>query len=284
MAQTEMLASRPSADRLSIRPLTPCIGAEIGGVDLSRELPDAVIADIRQALLDHRVIFFRDQAISSEQHIAFALRFGALEVHPFTKNKPGHPEIILLENDEKNRSRINVWHSDVTWRREPSLGSILKAVEVPESGGDTVWANMVAAYAGLPDEVRQRIDPLFAIHDFTSSFGRGMAPERLAEMQKQYPEVRHPVVRTHPETGEKALYVNAAFTREIADMDPDESRVLLDFLCRRAHRPEYQVRFQWRPGSIAFWDNRTTQHYPVSDYWPARRAMERVTVVGDRPV
>ena len=283
MVESQMLASQPSAAQLSIRKLTPCIGAEIGGVDLSQALPDVVIDDIRQALLDHRVVFFRDQSITSEQHIAFARRFGDLEVHPFTSNKPDQPEIILLENDEQNKSRINVWHSDVTWRREPSLGSILKAVEVPESGGDTVWANMVAAYAGLPDEVKQRIDPLFAIHDFTSSFGRGMAPDRLAELQKQYPEARHPLVRTHPETGEKALYVNAAFTREIEDMDPDESRVLLDFLYRRAHVPEYQVRFQWRPGSIAFWDNRTTQHYPVSDYWPARRAMERVTVVGDRP-
>ena len=283
MAHSEMLASRPSAAELSIRKLTPCIGAEIGGVDLSEALPDSAIDDIRQALLDHRVIFFRDQSISSEQHIAFARRFGALEVHPFTSNKPGHPEIILLTNGEQNKSRINVWHSDVTWRSEPSLGSILKAVEVPETGGDTLWANMVAVYEGLPDEVKQRIDPLFAIHDFTHSFGRGMALDRLAEMQKQYPEARHPVVRTHPETGEKALYVNGAFTREIEGLEPDESRRLLDFLYAQARVPEYQVRFQWRPGSIAFWDNRTTQHYPVSDYWPARRAMERVTVVGDRP-
>ena len=283
MAHSEMHASQPSVAELSIHKLTPCIGAEIEGVDLSQPLSDAVVGDLRQALLDHRVIFFRDQSISSEEQIAFGRRFGDLEVHPFTRNKASHPEIILLANDEQNKSRINVWHSDVTWRREPSLGSILKAVEIPETGGDTLWANMVAAYAGLPDEVKQRIDPLFAIHDFTNSFGGGMAPDRLAEMQKKYPEARHPVVRTHPETGEKALYVNAAFTRELEGLEPDESRELLQFLYKQARVPEYQVRFQWRPGSIAFWDNRTTQHYPVSDYWPARRAMERVTVVGDRP-
>lgn len=273
----------PEALGLEIRKLTPAIGAEIAGVDLSGELSDAVIAAIRQALLDHRVIFFRDQPIPSEQHVAFGRRFGELEVHPFTPNKPGFPEIIQLDNGEENRSRINVWHSDVTWRQEPSLGSILKAVEVPETGGDTLWADMVAAFEGLPDELQSRIDGLFAIHDFTHSLGRRMSPEKLEAMQKQYPEARHPVVRTHPETGERALYVNAAFTREIEGMQPDESRKLLRLLYLQARIPEYQVRFRWRPGSIAFWDNRSTQHYPVSDYWPARRAMERVTVAGDRP-
>jgi taurine dioxygenase len=268
---------------IEIQKLTPTIGAEIGGVDLRSDLSDAVIHAIRQALLDYRVVFFRDQSISSEQHIAFGRRFGELEVHPFTPNKPGHPEIILLVNGEKNKSRINVWHSDVTWRLEPSLGSILRAVEVPETGGDTVWTNTVSAYEGLSDAVKQRISPLFAIHDFSHSFGRGMAPEQLAAMQKQYPQSRHPVVRTHPETGEKALYVNAAFTRQIEGLQEEESQRLLHFLYEQARIPEYQIRFQWRPGSIAFWDNRSTQHYPVSDYWPARRAMERVTVVGDRP-
>jgi len=281
MAQPDVT---PADAGLEIRKLTPGIGAEIAGVDLSRELPDAAVAGIRQALLDHRVIFFRDQPITSAQHVAFARRFGELEIHPFTPNKQGHPEIILLRNGPENKSRINVWHSDVTWRLEPSLGSILKAVEVPEVGGDTLWADMVAAFEGLPDALRKRIDGLFAIHDFTNNFGRGLAPDELKKMQERYPPARHPVVRTHPETGEKALYVNAAFTERIEGMAEDESRKLLRQLYQQARVPEYQVRFRWRPGSIAFWDNRTTQHYPVSDYWPERRWMERVTVVGDRPV
>jgi taurine dioxygenase len=283
MAQPEVTPTHADAG-LEIRKLTPVIGAEIGGVDLSKEQSDATIAGIRQALLDHRVIFFRDQAITSDQHIAFGRRFGELEIHPFTQNKEGHPEIILLANGPENKSRINVWHSDVTWRQEPSLGSILKAVEVPETGGDTLWANMVAAYEGLPDELQKRIDGLFAIHDFTNSFGRRLSPEELAKMQEKHPPARHPVVRTHPETGEKALYVNGAFTEKIEGMKEDESRRLLGILYIQARVPEYQMRFQWRPGSIAFWDNRTTQHYPVSDYWPQVRSMERVTVVGDRPV
>ncbi len=283
MAQPERSASRLAESPLVIERLTPGIGAEVGGVDLSRPLSDDTVAAIRGALLAHRVIFFRDQPISSAEHVAFGRRFGTLEIHPFTPNKPGHPEIILLANGPENRSRINVWHSDVTWRVEPSLGSILKAVQVPEVGGDTLWADMVAAFEGLPDEIRRRIDGLFAIHDFTHSFGRRMAPAELAAMQQKYPAARHPVVRTHPETGEKALYVNAAFTREIEGMKADESRDLLRLLYAQARVPELQVRFRWRPGSIAFWDNRASQHYPVSDYWPARRLMERVTVVGDRP-
>ena len=273
----------PAEAGLEIQQLSPVIGAEVRGVDLSQDLSDAAIAGVRQALLEHRVIFFRDQLITSEQHIAFARRFGELEVHPFTPNKKGYPEIIMLVNGPENKSRINVWHSDVTWRIEPSLGSILKAVEVPEVGGDTVWANMVAAFDGLPDELKKRIDGLFAIHDFTNNFGRGLEPDALKKMQEMHPPARHPVVRTHPETGEKALYVNAAFTERIEGMKEAESRKLLQLLYIQARIPEYQIRFRWRPGSIAFWDNRTTQHYPVSDYWPARRSMERVTVVGDAP-
>ncbi len=282
-ARRETAAGRGPATGLSIRKLAPAIGAEIDGVDLREELSQAAIDGIRQALLDHRVIFFRDQDITSEQHIAFARRFGELEVHPFTPNRKDHPEVILLENGPDNKSRINVWHSDVTWRLEPSLGSILRAVEVPEIGGDTIWTNMVAVYASLSDELQQRLDGLFAIHDFTHNFGRGMNPDRLSAMQKKFPPARHPVVRTHPETGEKALYVNGAFTSEIEGMDANESDSLLEKLYRRAQVPEFQVRFAWRENSIAFWDNRTTQHYPISDYWPQSRRMERVTVIGDAP-
>lgn len=266
-----------------VRALAPTIGAELHGIDLSQELPDATIAAVRAALLRYRVIFFREQAISTEEHIAFARRFGELEIHPFTENKPDFPEVILLRNGPENRSRINVWHSDVTWRKEPSLGSVLRARVVPEVGGDTLWADMVGAYTGLSDELQQRISGLFAIHDFTRAFGGRLSQEEFAAMREKYPVSRHPVVRTHPETGEKALYVNAAFTHGIEGMSEKESNELLGHLYMQARVPELQVRFRWRQDSIAFWDNRSAQHYPVSDYFPAVRSMERVTIVGDRP-
>jgi taurine dioxygenase len=177
-----------------------------------------------------------------------------------------------------------VWHSDVTWRLQPSLGSVLRAREVPDPGGDTLFCDMYAAYDGLQDDVRASLHGLRAVHDFTKTFGRALDPDALAQKQKEYPPAEHPVVRTHPETGRKALYVNAAFTSHIVGMARDDSRRLLDLLYRQATVPEYQCRFRWRPDSIAFWDNRAVQHYAVSDYWPRRRVMERVTIIGDTPV
>jgi taurine dioxygenase len=268
--------------------LSPTIGAEVSGIDLSQSLgPEGmandVIAAVRQGLLDHKVLFFRDQAIDTEAHLAFGKRFGELEVHPITPKDQQHPEVFVLRHDEKHRGTENMWHSDVTWRPEPSLGSILRARQLPEVGGDTLFADMHAAYDGLPDKVRNQLEGLTAIHDFTRVFGIGQPEERRQQMMAEHPPVEHPVVRTHPETGRKGIYVNSAFTVAIKGMGDSESSRLLATLYRQAHIPEYQCRFRWRVDSLAFWDNRSTQHYAVSDYWPAVRVMERVTVVGDRP-
>jgi taurine dioxygenase len=270
--------------RLTLRPLSPTVGAEIAGVDLARTLDDATLAELRRALLEYKVILLRDQDVTTEQHLAFARRFGALETHPFAPHKEGYPEVLLLEKNEEVGGYENVWHSDVTWRLQPSLGSVLRAREVPEVGGDTLFSDMYAAYDGLDDDVKASLEGLRAVHDFTRTFGRRLEPEALVQMQEEYPPAEHPVVRTHPETGRKALYVNAAFTSHVVGLERAESRQLLDLLYRQATVPEYQCRFRWRPHSIAFWDNRAVQHYAASDYWPQRRVMERVTIVGDTPV
>ncbi|MDP1738712.1 MAG: TauD/TfdA family dioxygenase [Caulobacter sp.] len=273
---------------LTILPMTPTIGAEIEGIDLTRPLTSATVSALRQALLDWKVLFFRGQDITTEQHLAFARCFGELEVHPFAPQKPGFPEVLAITHDENNRGRENTWHSDVTWRLEPSLGSILRAIELPPVGGDTLFADMYAAYDGLKDEVKARIDGAVAVHDFAhfrvAMRKRGLSEEAIEAMNRKYPMAEHPVVRTHPETGRKCIYVNAAFTQHIVGMEKADSDALLAHLYAQAAIPEYQCRFRWSPGAIAFWDNRASQHYAVSDYWPAVRKMERVTIVGDRPV
>jgi taurine dioxygenase len=274
-------------DSLVLAPLTPTIGAEVSGLDLAGPLSAAQIAALRQALLDWKVLFFRGQDITTEQHLAFAGAFGALEVHPFAPYKPGYPEVLAITHDRDNKGRENTWHSDVTWRLEPSLGSILRAIEVPPVGGDTLFADMYAAYDGLTDEVKARIEGAAAIHDFAhfrvAMRKRGLTEEQIEAFNKAYPMVEHPVVRTHPETGRKAIYVNRAFTQSIVGLEKGESDTLLAHLYAQAAIPEYQCRFRWEAGSIAFWDNRASQHYAASDYWPAVRRMERVTIVGDRP-
>lgn len=274
-------------DSLTLSPLTPTIGAEVSGIDLAQPLSAGAKAALRQALLDWKVLFFRGQDITTEQHLAFARNFGELEVHPFAPHKPGYPEVLAITHDRDNRGKENTWHSDVTWRLEPSLGSILRALELPPVGGDTLFADMYAAYEGLTDEVKDRIDGAVAVHDFAhfrkAMRKRGLTEEQIEQFNKAYPMVEHPVVRTHPETGRKAIYVNAAFTQHIVGMEADESAALLKHLYAQAAIPEYQCRFRWEPGSIAFWDNRASQHYAASDYWPALRRMERVTIIGDRP-
>jgi taurine dioxygenase len=269
-------------DRIEVRAMAPTIGAEIGGVNLA-DVDDAVFGEIRRAWLEYKVVFFRDQSIDARQQVAFASRFGELEDHPFLPATDEDERIIRFEKSAEVAGVENLWHSDVSWREIPSLASILRAVEVPPAGGDTLFCDMIAAYDGLPDDVKERVDGAIAVHDFTHSFGLALAKEELEERQKQFPAVRHPVVRTHPETGRKILYVNSIFTSHIEGIPADESRALLDFLCRQATTPEYQCRFQWQPGSVAMWDNRAVQHYASNDYWPMRRVMERVTIIGDRP-
>lgn len=264
------------------RPLSPMIGAEIHGVDLADDLPDLTIAAIRDALLRHKVIFFRDQRITTEQHIAFARRFGELEIHPATPRHQQHREVLRIAHGPDSRGVENNWHSDVTWRETPSLGSVLRAIEIPETGGDTLFANMEAAYDGLSPKLKEWVCGLTAVHDIARVFATRLG-KSIDELHEKYPPQRHPVVRTHPETGRRSLYVNTGFTSHIEGLTRKESEWLLEHLYAQAARPEYQCRFVWRPDSIAFWDNRAAQHYAASDYFPAVRVMERVTVAGDRP-
>jgi taurine dioxygenase len=275
-----------SFTRFGVSPLTTRIGAEIDGIDLGGDLSDEDIAEIRRALLTWKVIFFRDQDISEEQHIAFARRFGDLEIHPVTPKDQPNPEIFHLRpvkwsGSEGRRSGADLWHSDVTWRETPSLGSILRGRIIPEIGGDTMFADMVAAYEGLSPAMKDWVCTLTAVHD-GSVFAR-LSGKPDSDFLDRFPPQEHPVVRTHPETGERALYVNVAFTTHIKGLSRKESDWLLDHLYAQAAIPEYQVRFRWRPNSFAFWDNRACQHYAVGDYYPAMRAMERVTITGDRP-
>lgn len=267
--------------RFTVSPLTPRIGAEIAGIDLGEELSAETIAEIRSALLTYKVIFFRDQDITQEQHVAFGRRFGELEVHPITPKDQPHQEIFHLTTVPPGLQGADEWHSDVTWRAIPSLGSVLRGCNIPEVGGDTMFADMVAAYEGLSPAMKDWICTLTAVHD-----GRVFARPQgktAEEFHKDFPPQEHPVVRTHPETGERALYVNVTFTTHIKGLSAKESGWLLDHLFAQASRPEYQCRFRWRKNSIAFWDNRACQHYAVRDYYPAMRDMERVTIVGDKP-
>ncbi|HEV3226346.1 MAG TPA: TauD/TfdA family dioxygenase [Acidimicrobiales bacterium] len=268
---------------LDVAPLTATIGAEVSGVDLAGDLDDDAIGEIRDLLLEWKVVFFRDQHhLDRPRHVAFGRRFGELEVHPVTPADQEQPEVFVIPAGGRFRAPDN-WHSDVTWRPEPSMGSILRAVELPPLGGDTLWADMAKAYDLLDDETKERIDGRAATHDYASAFGRGKPLEVQEKMRAQHPTVEHPMVRTHPETGRKTLYVNVAFTRSIIGMEPVESEKLLQRLYRQSTIVDVQCRFRWRPGSVAFWDNRATQHIVSNDFLPAGRVMERVTVVGDKP-
>ncbi len=269
-------------DHFDAVPQSPCLGAEIRGVDLAQPLARALVHELEIALVEYKVLFFRDQAITAEAHAAFARHFGELEIHPFL---PGGdtPEVIRFEKDQETVGVENNWHSDVSWRLEPSLGSVLRAHEVPDVGGDTLWTDMEAVYEGLDGELKQRIEGRVAVHDFVHTFGRGLSEAERAEKREQFPPAHHPIVRTHPVTKRRCLYVNPIFTRHVEGLAEAESRALLTRLYSEIDVPEYQVRFRWAPDSIAFWDNRSTQHYASSDYWPKRRVMERLTIIGDRP-
>ena len=270
-------------EHFTARPLGATVGAELGGLTLSGDLSDAVIAELRQALLEYKVLFFRDQKLESAAHVAFARRFGDLELHPFIAANTEHPELVRFEKSAEVGGYENGWHADVTWRECPSMGAVLHALSVPVSGGDTLFCDMAAVYDGLDDDLRANIDDLVAVHDYAQVFGHTISDDAKAEMRAKYPPVEHPVVRTHPETGRKLLFVNRFFTSHIKDLDPDDSRALIDRLCREANYPEYQCRFRWETDSVAFWDNRAVQHYAVSDYWPEVRVVERASIIGDRP-
>jgi taurine dioxygenase len=266
----------------TVEPLTPHIGAEVVDVDLA-EVDDELAAVIHEAWMDWKVLFFRDQRLTRPEHIAFGRRFGVLERHPFLADRDD-PEILVLESTADRPSSADNWHSDVTFAECPPMGSILRAIVVPPVGGDTLWANMERAYEELRDDLKERIEGRVAVHDFVKPFGRGISEEERERRLAEYPPQVHPVVRTHPVTGRRSLFVNGTFTSHIEGMERDESTQLLRRLYDRAKQPEYQVRFRWRPDSVAMWDNRCTQHYAAPDFYPEHRRMERVTLSGDRPV
>ena len=279
---------------MRIEPLTCHIGAELVGVSLADAAHDeALFAEINAALLKHRVLFLRDQDISRQDHVAFARRFGELEDHPMVPSHPDAPGLVQIYKtpDVPNDRYENAWHTDATWREAPPMGCVLRCVECPPVGGDTMWANMVLAYEMLPEHVKAQIADLRARHSIEASFGAAMPIEKRLALKAQYPDAEHPVVRTHPVTGEKVLFVNAYTThftnfhtkenvRFGQDANPGAS-LLLSYLISQAYIPEYQVRWRWQKNSVAIWDNRCTQHYAVMDYPPSHRKMERAGIVGD---
>ena len=276
--------SSPQFEHITVTPKGVTLGAEISGVRLSGDLPDEVIAEIRRAWLDYKVVYVRDQDISSAEHVEFARRFGELEVHPFLLGSEEHPELVRFEKGVEASGFENGWHHDVTWRDTPSMGAILRSIQVPATGGDTAFSDMAAAYDGLDDEMKERLDGLQAAHDYTLAFGSFVDDSKKAEMREQYPVVHHPIVRTHPETGRKLLFVNAYLTSHVVDMDEKEGNQLLRYLISRASIMEYQYRVSWEQNQVTLWDNRIVQHYALSDYYPDVRIMERASIVGDRPV
>ncbi|MFI5314592.1 MAG: TauD/TfdA dioxygenase family protein [Myxococcota bacterium] len=269
--------------QIRVEPMAGALGAEVSGVELQKPLDGEKLAEIRRAWLAHQVLFFRDQPLSVDEHKAFARRFGELHIHPVLQQMAdqGHPEIVVLESDARRPVVADRWHSDVTFEREPPLGSILRAVEVPEMGGDTMWASMTAAYDALSEPMKALLAPLRASHSGAGFRRRATEDQRDALAQNETHS--HPVIRTHPETGRRAIFVNSAFTRSIDGMKPRESAALLEFLFEHLTSPEFSCRFRWRKHSIAMWDNRCTQHRVVADNLTAYRRMERVTLLGDRP-
>ncbi len=272
-------------ERIAVKPVTTRIGAEIEGVDLSKPVDDRTHREIHEALKAHCVIFFRDQKLDHEIHKTFGRRFGELHVHPAIPGPEGHPEILPIHTDETSTYIAGErWHSDVSCEEEPPLGSILYLHTVPDYGGDTLFSNMYAAYDALSDRMKDYLDGLTARHDGEMQY-RGRYKDRVADDSAMvYPWADHPVVRTHPETDRKCLYVNPIFTTRINDIPRLESDALLKMLHEHCAMPDFQVRFRWQPHSVAFWDNRCVQHIAVWDYFPNVRSGFRVTIKGDRPL
>ncbi|NKB60531.1 MAG: taurine dioxygenase [Alphaproteobacteria bacterium] len=279
---------------IEVKPISGALGAEIAGVDLSQDIGNAVFSEVQQALHENLVIFFRDQELTPEQHKDFGRRFGTLNIHPQYVPLDGHPEILpILKEPEDTLNIGDVWHTDVSFLEQPSMGSILYAHEVPDAGGDTMFANQYLAYETLSDGMREMLDDMTAVHSDrilsnpasakNRNDGRSTVIKEDAMTEEEITN-EHPVVRTHVDTGRKSLYVNDPFTVRFSGMTEEESQPLLQFLYAHATRPEFTCRFRWEKKSVAFWDNRCTQHYALNDYQGQRRSMHRVTVNGERPI
>ena len=270
-------------ETVEIDKLTPIIGAEVGGIDLSQPLGNRTIDELHRALAENSVIFFRDQHISQDQQLAFGRLFGDLHVHPAAPSEEGKPELMKIYAD-KNSPRANGegWHTDVSCDAEPPMGSILYIKQCPPKGGDTLFASMYAAYEALSDRMKAYLAGMTAIHDGEDAY-RGTYANYGVQDKAAYPRAEHPVIRTHPVTGKKALYVNRGFTKRLVGVPRDESEGILRYLFEHMANPLFQCRFRWRENSIAFWDNRCVQHRAMWDYWPHTRSGNRVTVAGDKP-
>ena len=268
---------------VTLTPVGVTLGAEITGVDLSSPLSDAVRAEIHRALLDWKVLFFPDQHLDAAAQRAFARLWGELETNPLLEAGDDPSVVRFAKGGDGPQTYENIWHVDTSFRPAPAMGAVLRMVTAPPFGGDTMWADMAAAYDNLSDVVRARIDGAVAVHDMVPGFARFTDPAKLALLEGTFPPVTHPVVRIHPETGRRTLFVNAAFTTRIVGMEPAESDALLRHLFAQAHTPELQVRYRWAEGTVAFWDNRATQHYAVGDYGAHVRVAERVAIAGDVP-
>jgi taurine dioxygenase len=293
-AEREALPSfRVGTGAIEVIPMTAKIGAELRNVSLARASRDAALfAELRDLLLQYKVLFFRDQDITRAEHVALAERFGPLEDHPVAGSDPEHPGLVRIykDLDSKPEHYENAFHCDATWREVPPLGSVLRCVEGPAVGGDTIWVNMAEAYRRLPAAVKEQIAGLRARHSIEASFGAAMDADQRRALHQRFPDAEHPVVQVHPETGEEILFVNAFTTHFVNYHTPERVRFgfdyspgaseLLNYLIRQAAVPEYQVRWRWTKNSFAIWDNRSTQHYAVQDYWPGVRKMERAGIVG----
>lgn len=275
--------------QLTITPIKDTIGAIIGGVDLNH-LNDETLSQIKDALLKHQVIFFRNQDLQTASQVNLAKSFGSLHIHPVFPTVPNVPEVIVLDSHETDLRDNELWHTDVTFSKTPPLGCVLRAVKIPPSGGDTLWASGTAAFEALPSDIQNQIKGLTALHDIRLSFPQerfgGVSEEeqaRLEEIYRKNPPVTHPVVRTHPDTGKPILFVSEGFTAKINELPEDEGKELLDFLTQHAVKEEFHLRWAWQEGDVAIWDNRATQHKALFDYGDAHRIMHRATVNGDEP-
>ncbi len=279
-----------SYEQITVQPIAGALGAQVSGIDLGQDLGNQLFQELHDALMEHQVLFFRDQEITPAEHVAFARNFGSLQVHPFTPNLDEQPEVLILESRKGARSSANQWHSDVTFTAEPPLGSVLLSRICPDHGGDTMWANMYDAYDALSPSMKRYLDGMTAVHSAKKAGfedlhqGDDAKQGEVRDARHGLTQVEHPAVRTHPVTGRKALFVNAVFTERLRGVPRRESAMVLDYLFEHIKTPEFSCRFSWREKSVAFWDNRCTQHYAIADYGDAHRLMHRVTINGDRPV